>query len=248
MSAARPPIAAVVATYNERENILQLARQLLKLPLNLSLIVVDDGSPDGTAQALRDEYPGNARIILLERSKKLGYGTAMVEGFRLALERGFQTVVTLDADFSHDPASVPALVEALGPAAIAIGSRYKDGIRVLNWPPRRLLLSLFANRYVRTLLGLPTRDSTSGFRAYDRRVLEAIDLESLHSRGYAFLVEVLYRALLCGFPVVEVPIVFTERREGQSKMEGRVMLEAALAPWRMRLKRKATRARLQSQK
>lgn len=247
MKTVREPILAVVATYEERENILDLTQELLSLPLILSVLVVDDQSPDGTARALREEYQDNPRVLLLERSGKRGYGAAMVEGFQLALERGFQTIVTLDADFSHDPKAVPTLVEALGAAAVAVGSRYKDGVRVLNWPPRRLLLSLFANRYVRAVLGLPTRDSTSGFRAYDRSVLEAIDLSSLRSHGYAFLVEVLYRAVLGRFPVVEVPIVFTERREGESKMSKRVILESIAAPWRMRLRRRATLSRLRPQ-
>jgi len=248
MSTQHDSVVALLATYNERENILGLIEQLLGLPLDLSVLVVDDRSPDGTAEAVKEHHGRNARVLLLEREKKLGYGTAMVAGFRRALEKGFQTIVTLDADFSHDPESVPALVEALGQAALAIGSRYKDGVRVLNWPPRRLVLSLFANRYVRALLGLPTRDSTSGFRAYDRRVLEAIDFDSLHSHGYAFLVEVLYRAVLCGFPVVEVPIVFTERRDGRSKMSKRIIFESIWAPWRMRLRRKATLKRLHTER
>lgn len=227
--------AAILATYNERENILPLVDCLLALPENLSVVIVDDHSPDGTAQAIRERYFASERVVLIEREGKLGYGTAMVAGFQAALEKGFQKLVTLDADFSHDPAAVPELLDALSKSDLVVGSRYKDGVRVLNWPPRRLLLSLFANRYVRTLLSLPTRDSTSGFRAYHRRVLESIHLSSLKSQGYAFLVEVLYRAHLCGFSVEEVPVIFTERREGQSKMSHRVILESVGAPWRMRL-------------
>jgi len=239
----RKPMVAVLATYNERENILPMIEQLLALPLGLSVMVVDDRSPDGTAEAVRQRYGHQPRVILIERGGPRGYGRAMVAGFQRALEEGFQTMVTLDADFSHDPAAVPRLVQGLDPAAVALGSRYKDGVRVLNWPPRRLVLSLFANRYVQVLLGLPTRDSTSGFRAYDRRVLEAIDLKSLRSHGYAFLVEILYRAFLCRFSLVEVPIIYTERREGQSKMSKRVIFESIWAPWRLRLARRSMRKR-----
>lgn len=240
-----PRRIAILATYNERENILSMIEQLLALPVGLSVLVVDDRSPDGTAQAIREYYPDDPRVLLIEREQKLGYGTAMVEGFQRALSEGFEVVVTLDADFSHDPEAVPNLVRAIEQeAAVAIGSRYKDGVRVLNWPPRRLVLSLFANRYVQTILNIPIRDCTSGFRAYSRQVLESIDIQSLRFPGYAFLVEVLYRTILCGFPIQEVPIIYTERREGQSKMSKLVILESIGAPWRMLLSRGWLRKRI----
>lgn len=235
---------ALIATYNERENILLLVERLFALPEKLSVLVVDDASPDGTGAVLRERFGNDARLILVERESKRGYGTAMIEGFERALALGFERIVTLDADFSHDPSDVPRLLQALERSAVAIGSRYRDGVRVLNWPPRRLILSLFANAYVRRLLGLPFRDNTSGFRAYRRQVLESIDPGSLRSQGYAFLVEILYRAQLCGWLIEEEPIVFTERREGQSKMSGGVIFESALAPWAMLLKKRSLMKRL----
>jgi dolichol-phosphate mannosyltransferase len=235
---------ALIATYNERENILLLVERLFALPEGLSVMVVDDASPDGTGAALRERFGKDPRLILVEREGKRGYGTAMIAGFERALAMGFERIVTLDADFSHDPADVPQLLQALDRVAVAIGSRYRDGVRVLNWPPRRLILSLFANAYVRRLLGLPFRDNTSGFRAYRRQVLESIDPGSLRSQGYAFLVEILYRALLLGWPIEEEPIVFTERREGQSKMSGGVIFESALAPWGMLLRKRSLIKRL----
>jgi dolichol-phosphate mannosyltransferase len=174
------------------------------------------------------------RVVPVIREGKLGYGSAVLEGFRKALDLGSTYIVTLDADFSHDPKEIPALLAALEKADIAIGSRYTGGVRVLNWHVSRLLLSLFANRYVRTILGIPVDDATSGYRAYRRRAIEAILESRIDSQGYSFLVEILYRAYKRGMQITEVPIVYSERREGQSKMSKGVIFEAMLRPWLLR--------------
>jgi dolichol-phosphate mannosyltransferase len=174
---------------------------------------------------------------------KLGYGTAVLEGFRRALSLGAAQVVTMDADLSHDPADVPRLCEALAEADVAIGSRYFQGVRVLNWAVSRLLLSLFANRYVSAILGFHVADATSGFRAYNRAAAEVVASERITSHGYSFLVEVLYRVYRRGFRLKEVPIVYAERREGQSKMSKKVIWEAVLRPWQLRFGLSSNRAR-----
>jgi len=229
-SAAR--VAVVIATYNERSNIERLIPELMEAGAPPHVLVVDDGSPDGTGQAVRDcmaRYPG--RISLLERSGKLGYGPAIVAGFRKALEGDFDIIVTMDADFSHDPASLPDLVEPLAEADVAIGSRYVGGIRILNWSMSRLLLSSCANLYLNAILRYHISDCTSGFRAYRADVLRNVDLDRASSRGYSFLVELLELVVRAGFRVHEVPIVYTERRAGQSKMSRGVVFESVIRPW-----------------
>lgn len=231
-------VYVVLATYNERNNIERLLNELLALPLDARVVVVDDNSPDGTAaavSALAGQFPG--RIDLISRPGKMGYGSAFVAGFRRALELGATQIVSMDADFSHDPHSVPDLVAALGPADLAIGSRYVGGIRILNWSLRRLLLSSFANFYVNLILGFRVQDSTSGFRAYQAGVLRAIPFGRIQSRGYAFLVELLASVKARGYRVTECPIVYAERRAGQSKMSQGVILEAIGRPWLILLRR-----------
>jgi dolichol-phosphate mannosyltransferase len=178
------------------------------------------------------------RVVPLVREKKSGYGSAVLEGLRLALNLGAERIGTLDADFSHDPSSLPALLSALDNADVAIGSRYFEGVRVLNWHPYRLLLSLFANGYVKTILSIPVHDATSGFRAYRRPAVEALTTARINSVGYSFLVEILFFLYRRGLRIVEVPIIYTERREGQSKMSGHVIREAVLRPWLLRFSRK----------
>ena len=231
-------VAVVIATYNERENVQALLPRLLQLDLQPDVVVVDDNSPDGTAAAVLDvsaSFP--RRVHLISRESKQGYGSAMIEGFSWALESGVDAVVTIDADLSHDPDDVPRLHQVLLDADVAIGSRYCGGIRVMNWGPNRLLLSLGANRYVRFVLGYDLYDSTSGFRAYRSEVLKSIDLTRIRSRGYSFLVELLESAIRGGFSVQEVPIVYTERTTGRSKMSRGVMIEAVFRPWILRLNR-----------
>jgi len=243
LTATSPPeLTVVIATYNERENILALLPRLLDQPLRPSIIVVDDNSPDRTGEVVREiaqRYVG--RVDLVSREAKAGYGSAMVAGLTRALSTGAPAVVTIDADLSHDPGDIPRLVGGLEEADIAIGSRYLNGVRVMNWGPDRLLLSLGANRYVKWVLGYEIYDCTSGFRAYRSEVLRALNLSRVRTRGYAFLVELLELALQRGFQATEVPIVYTERTAGRSKMSRAVMLEAALRPWWLRMKRFASR-------
>ncbi len=226
--------AIVLATYNELPNLEKLLPQLLRDNPDVQIIVVDDNSPDGTPAMLDVWMKGNDRLVALVRAGKLGYGTAILAGLELALEMGAGQVVTLDADYSHNPADIPELLEGLRGADVAIGSRYAQGVRVLNWQISRLLLSLFANRYLQIILGMPVQDITSGFRAYNRTAVEAVLCNRVRSVGYSFLAEVLYILYLRRLTIVEVPIIYTERREGQSKMGTRVIGEAVFRPWMLR--------------
>lgn len=229
----------VLATYNEASNLQSLIPKLREIVPEGYVIVVDDNSPDGTPALLEKLSLSDSHVVPVIRSGKLGYGSAVLTGFRRAMEMGATRVVTLDADFSHDPHSIPDLLAALANADIAIGSRYYQGVRVLNWHVSRLLLSLFANRYVRFILGMRVADATSGYRAYRRAAIEAILASRIDSQGYSFLVEILYRAYRRGMRIVEVPIVYSERREGQSKMSKGVIFEAMIRPWLLRLRRQA---------
>lgn len=229
-----PRRLALVATFDERPNVDELLDGLLAQPVDLSVLVIDDASPDGTAARIRERFAGEPRVRLHQRPRRLGYGSAMREGFLAGLAEGYDTLVTLDADLSHDPAAVPELIRvAEASGGVAIGSRYLDGGRVPDWELWRRVLSRAANLYVRSLLALPARDCTSGFRAYRREALLAAEVGEIHSRGYAFLVELLFRALRSGVPVAEVPIVYRDRRVGRSKMSSGVVLESAWTPLRL---------------
>lgn len=229
----------IIPTYNEAINVPVVLEQLLHLPEPVSVLIVDDGSPDGTAARVREaqaRYPG--RIHLIERAGKLGLGTAYIAGFRYALAHRFTYVCEMDADLSHNPADVPRLVAAVrsGAADLAVGSRYVGGVRVMNWPLTRLMISYGASVYTRVITRLPVYDVTAGFKCYHRRVLEAIDLDRVRSNGYSFQVEMKYRAWRLGFRIAEIPIVFTERTEGQSKMSKAIVREAALKVWELRIR------------
>jgi dolichol-phosphate mannosyltransferase len=210
----------------------------MALPDTYDVLVVDDGSPDGSAGLVREAqaaFPG--RIHLLERAGKQGLGTAYIAGFRFALAHGYTFVCEMDADFSHNPNDLPLLVEAARSGAdVAVGSRYKNGVRVLDWPLSRLMLSYGAGIYTRFITRLPEQDVTAGFKCFHRRVLEAIDLNEVSSNGYSFQIEMSYRAWRKGFSIVEVPITFTERTEGQSKMSKAIVREAALKVWELRFR------------
>jgi dolichol-phosphate mannosyltransferase len=226
----------VVPTYNERENIGPLIAELLAVAPGADVCLLDDDSPDGTADHAGVLFASEARFsVLRRRGVPRGYGHSLVDGYRRALEGGYARLVQLDADFSHDPRRVPALVEASGAADVVIGSRYCEGGGVENWPLRRRALSRFANAYVGRITGLRVRDTTSGFRCYTRRALTRLLEGRIAGEGYAFLVEAVYRAHREGLRVAEVPITFTDRREGQSKMSRKVILESVLMPWRLRL-------------
>ncbi len=228
----------IIPTYNEAENIERIVRRVRGLPQGIAVTIVDDASPDGTgeiADRLAREDPG---VHVIHRSGKLGLGTAYVEGFRHALKCGMDAVIEMDADFSHDPDALPLFLDKIREADLVIGSRYRNGVRVINWSFRRLLLSKMATVYVNLVTGLPSRlvsDATAGFKCYRREVLEAIDLGRIHSNGYAFQIEMKYRAYKKGFRLAEVPITFNDRHVGQSKMNGRIVLEALWICWRLRL-------------
>lgn len=225
--------AVVIATYNESLNAPALIREIRAHQPAITIIVVDDNSPDGTARAV--EELGLEDVHVVVRRKERGYGTAVCRGLKEALRLGAERVATMDADFSHEPRELGAMLGALDNADVAIGSRYVNGVRVINWQIKRLLLSLFANAYVRTILGLRVNDCTSGYRAYRRSVLAKMKLGTIESNGYSFLVEMLWRAHCHRARIVEVPIIFVERREGESKMSGGVIAESIFRPWKLRL-------------
>ena len=217
----------VVPTFDERDSISEVARRLFDAAGDrVDLLVVDDSSPDGTADLVRQLIEGPRDIHLLERPTKMGLGTAYVEGFRWALERGYRAVVSMDADLSHDPAAVPSLLDALDDAGLAIGSRYVPGGGVSNWGKFRRLLSRAGNVYAKICLGYGVEDSTSGFRAYDADLLRRLDLGTIKAEGYAFQIEMTWRAILAGEKVVEIPITFVERTAGKSKLSRGIVVEA----------------------
>ena len=225
----------IIPTYNERDNLQELTDRLLRLNLALDVAVVDDASPDGTgtvADALAAACP---QVSVIHREGKLGYGSAVVEGFRAALKGKYSRVLQMDADLSHDPAAIPALLRAASEHDLVLGSRYIGGVRVIDWEIGRVLLSWLANGYARAITGLPVRDITTGFRCYRRSALEALDLDQLKAAGYGFLIETAYRIWKSGGHLTEVPIVFYGRQKGTSKMSKRMILEAALLVWRLRL-------------
>ncbi|HEX8352722.1 MAG TPA: polyprenol monophosphomannose synthase [Pyrinomonadaceae bacterium] len=229
----------VIPTYNERENVGPLVAELLGVAPGADVCLLDDDSPDGTADHAAALFAAEPRFsVLRRRGVARGYGRSLVDGYRRALEGGYARLIQLDADFSHDPRRVPALAEASRAADVVIGSRYCEGGGVENWPLRRRALSRFANAYVCRITGLRVRDTTSGFRCYTRRALVRLLEGRFAGEGYAFLVEAVYRAHRGGLSVAEVPITFTDRREGQSKMSRKVILESILMPWRLRLARR----------
>lgn len=242
-AASSPPDAGdalvIIPTYNEIENIETVLEMVMAQPGPLHALVIDDGSPDGTADRVRqfqDRFPG--RLHLLKRDGKQGLGTAYRLGFGFALDRGYTCICEMDADLSHNPNDLPRLIAPVrqGEADVAIGSRYANGVRVIDWPLSRLILSYGAGIYTRAITRLPVMDVTAGFKCYHRRVLEDLDLSRVKSNGYSFQVEMKYRAWRRGFRLVEVPIVFTERTEGQSKMSKAIVREAAYKVWELRLR------------
>lgn len=228
----------VIPTYNERENILKLAKEILNLNQDFHILIIDDNSPDGTGQVIDDLADEFNRVHVCHRSKKMGLGSAYLVGFGIALESRFDYIIEMDADFSHDPKNLPKFLEKFNEGYdVVIGSRYIKGGGVSNWSGDRKALSKYANIYARMVTGLPVKDTTGGFNGYRRSVLEAIDLSSVHSNGYAFQIEMKYRAWKGGFKLVEFPIVFSERKYGKSKMERRVIWEAFWIVWRLRLEK-----------
>jgi dolichol-phosphate mannosyltransferase len=229
------PTLIIVPTYNERENLSRLAQRLLALPMRVDLLVVDDGSPDGTGK-LADELAGkHPEIHVLHRTGKNGLGRAYIAGFKWALERGYEFIFEMDGDFSHDPDDVPVFLEAAKNADLVLGSRYIGGIRVINWPLKRLMLSRCAGKYVKLVTGMPFTDPTGGYKCFRRRALQAINLDKIRSNGYSFQIEMTHKLWRQGFKIVEVPIIFTERTVGRSKMAGHIVSEAFWMVWRLLL-------------
>lgn len=223
----------IIPTYNEIENIGRIIPAVLSQSQELEVLVMDDNSPDGTAQAVKDLMKDEPRLHLIERPGKMGLGSAYVTGFKYALERDYDHVLEMDADFSHNPEDLPRLLETAKKKDLVIGSRYCQGVNIINWPFKRLLISYFASKYVRVITGMPIKDPTGGFKCFNRRVLEAIDLDKILSDGYAFQIEMNFRAWVKGFSIKEIPIVFTERLNGVSKMSRHIVWEAAWMVWRL---------------
>ena len=225
----------ITPTYNERANVPTLIERVLAQDPRLEMLFVDDNSPDGTGDLIAEFAAREPRVHLLRRAGKLGLGTAYRDGFRWALARDYELIFEMDADFSHDPSHLPEFLKAAESADFVLGSRYLDGrVTVVNWPMSRLLLSYGANIYARFVTGLRLWDATGGFKCFHRRVLEAIDLGDVRSNGYAFQIEMSFRAVRKGFRPVEIPIVFTDRTLGESKMSGHIVREAVGMVWRLR--------------
>jgi dolichol-phosphate mannosyltransferase len=226
----------IIPTYDEAANLQLIVPRVLEQDGRLEVLVVDDNSPDGTGEIADRLAASDARVHVLHRAGKLGLGTAYVAGFKWALERGYDFVFEMDADFSHDPKHLPEFLAAARDADLVLGSRYLHGkVAVVNWPMGRLLLSYFANIYARVVTGLKVFDATGGFKCFRRRVLETIDLAEVRSNGYAFQIEMSFRASREGFRIVEIPILFVDRTDGTSKMSGKIVREAIWMVWRLRL-------------
>ena len=231
-----PKILVVTPTYNEAENIPKLIPAVLRQAPNIDVLVVDDGSPDGTGQIVKDIMARNPHVRIIERSGKQGLGTAYVAGFKYAIQNGYDYVFEMDADFSHNPNDIPVFLSTIKDYDLVIGSRYIDGVRVLNWPMNRLLLSYSANVYTRIITGLPVHDATGGFKCYRVEALKTIDLDQIRSNGYAFQIEMSFKVWKKGFRLVEIPIVFADRRLGNSKMSKHIVYEAVFMLWKLRLR------------
>lgn len=225
----------IIPTYNERENIEKIVPLAIEKDPSIHVLIVDDNSPDGTGEIADSMSKENDRLFVIHRPNKSGLGTAYITGFKFALQRSYDYIFEMDSDFSHDPKYIPHFLEAIKDADLILGSRYISGVNVINWPMSRLLLSYYANVYSRVITGLPVKDATGGFKCYRREVLEAIDLDKVKSNGYSFQIEMSFRAWKKGFRIKEIPIVFEDRRVGQSKMSKKIVREAVWMVWRLRL-------------
>ena len=228
----------IIPTYNERENIENIIRSVFALEKVFHILIIEDGSPDGTAnivKTLQQEFP--ERLFMIERKGKLGLGTAYIAGFKWSLEHNYEYIFEMDADFSHNPADLPRLYKACAEegADVSIGSRYVSGVNVVNWPMGRVLMSYFASKYVRLITGLPIHDTTAGFKCYRREVLQTIDLDGIRFKGYAFQIEMKFTAYKCGFKIVEVPVIFINRELGTSKMNSSIFGEAVFGVIKLKM-------------
>jgi dolichol-phosphate mannosyltransferase len=227
-------ILIIIPTYNELENLPSLLPEVLSKDINIDVLIIDDNSPDGTAAFIENEQKNNDRIHLIKRSSKQGLGTAYIAGFKFALQKDYQVIFEMDADFSHDPNEIPRFLEEVKNSQVVLGSRYKNGVNVINWPMRRLLLSWLANIYTRVITGMPLHDATGGFKCFKREVLEAIDINRVKSNGYAFQIEMNFKAWKKGFTIKEIPIIFVDRVKGSSKMSKKIVREAVFMVWKLR--------------
>ncbi|MBN1406523.1 MAG: polyprenol monophosphomannose synthase [Calditrichaceae bacterium] len=225
----------LIPTYNELDNVERITGKILQYVPNIHILFIDDGSPDGTAEHIKELIKDNKNIHILERPDKMGLGSAYVSGFKFALEKGYEYIFQMDADFSHDPKELPNFIKAIEESDLVLGSRYIKGVNVINWPLSRLLLSYFANSYTRIITGLPICDATGGFKCFRRAVLESIDLNSIKSNGYAFQIEMTFKVWHKGFHVKEIPIIFIDRVYGESKLSKKIMWEAIFMVWKLRI-------------
>lgn len=226
----------IIPTYNELDNIQKLVPYILEKYPELDILIVDDNSPDGTADFVEKLSRTDSRVKLIKRAKKMGLGTAYVEGFKYMLSNGYDAVIQMDADYSHDPKEIKNFLKKIKDYDLVLGSRYINGVRVINWPIRRLLLSYFANLYTRIITGMPIKDATGGFKCFRREVLEAIDLDNINSNGYSFQIEMNFLAWKKKFKIAEIPIIFVERVQGASKMSKKIVREAVFMVWKLRFK------------
>jgi len=226
----------IIPTYNELDNISRLIPDLLDRYENLDILVVDDDSPDGTGNHVEEISSGNPRIKIIRRNKKMGLGTAYIAGFKYALQHDYEYIFEMDADYSHDPGEIKNFLSAVNQYDLVLGSRYVRGVNVINWPMRRLLLSYFANKYTRFITGMPVQDATGGFKCFRKKVLESINLDKIKSNGYAFQIEMTFKAWKKGFKVGEIPIIFVDRMKGRSKMSKKIVREAIFMVWKLRIR------------
>jgi dolichol-phosphate mannosyltransferase len=229
-------ILIIIPTYDELENIKRMIPEVLSKDENINILIVDDNSPDGTGSYVEELSRSNNRIKLIQRERKMGLGTAYLTGFKYAIENKYDFIFEMDADFSHDPNEIKKFLIATEKYDLVLGSRYIRGVNVINWPMQRLLLSYFANVYTRIITGLPIKDATGGFKCFKREVLESINLDNVKSNGYAFQIEMSFKAWKKGYRVGEIPIVFTDREKGTSKMSKKIVREAVTMVWKLRLR------------
>jgi dolichol-phosphate mannosyltransferase len=226
----------IIPTYNERENIKTVINVVFGLSITgLHILIVDDNSPDKTAELVKEIQRDEEKLFLTERPGKLGLGTAYITGFKFALEKGYDYIFEMDADLSHDPREIPKFLKMIEDADLVIGSRYLKGVNVVNWPLSRLILSVFASQYTRLITGMPISDCTAGYKCFRREVLEAIPLDEVRSNGYSFQIEMNFKTWKRGFRIQELPIVFTDRTVGKSKMSRKIMYEAAYMVWKLKI-------------
>jgi dolichol-phosphate mannosyltransferase len=229
-------ILVIIPTYNELDNLPRLLPEVFSKNDDIHILIVDDNSPDGTAGFVEEEMQKNDSLHIIKRSSKQGLGTAYIAGFKYAIQNEYDFIFEMDADFSHDPNEIPKFLEEIKNADLILGSRYKNGVNVINWPMRRLLLSWFANLYTRAITGMPVHDATGGFKCFKKKVLEAINLNQVKSNGYAFQIEMNFKAWKKGFKIKEIPIIFVDRMKGQSKMSKKIVREAVTMVWKLRIK------------